>query len=58
MSFVGRTELILIVVGPIVLRPVIEDDARYLAACVFYAVMLAIGKHVFSSLDIKGDDNE
>lgn len=48
-------EIGLAIMGPIVLRPVIHDNYRYLLACMFYGFMLGIGR-IFIEDIYRGDE--
>lgn len=37
-------QIFLMIIGPVVLRPIIFENNRYLLACVFYGFMLGLGK--------------
>lgn len=44
-------DVLLIVIGPIVLRPVFEDNTEYMIVCFIYGFALGIRKHLIESGD-------
>lgn len=50
---VTALEIILLILGPVVLRPVFSDNTEYMIACFVYGLGLGFGKLAFSDMDDK-----